>query len=286
MSGHLARLLESGVLSVESWERHRYYRLAGPQIAQALEALAICAPTAPVRSLRQSQAAAAVRFARTCYDHMAGPDEALILAQALRDRGELQDARRIAAHGLSLAGPKGALAPWLRDLALEMGDTRQALAAAEVAFKEEPSLPLYMQMRELDAEGWPARRTELLAYLRRTPRTYYPQGPVDIFLHDGLLDDAIAAVEHGATHILVEQVVTAAIPTHPDWAIKTARGQAEPFMNEGKSQYYGAAARWLAHARDAYRAAGREPEWRAYHQHLLTLHGRKYRLVPLLQQLR
>lgn len=72
ISGHLARLLQSGVLSVEPWGRHRYYHLADPRIAQALEALAICAPTAPVRSLRQSQTAAAVRFARTCYDHLAG----------------------------------------------------------------------------------------------------------------------------------------------------------------------------------------------------------------------
>ncbi len=68
--------------------------------------------------------------------------------------------------------------------------------------------------------------------------------------------------------------------------IKTARGQAEPFMDGGKAQYYGAAVRWLAHARDAYRMAGREAEWQAYHQELMALHDRKYKLVPLLQTLR
>ena len=108
---------------------------------------------------------------------------------------------------------------------------------------------------------------------------------MEIFLHEGLIDDAIAAVAHGATHTVVEQVVDAAVSTRPDWAIKTARGQAEPIMNEGKSQYYGAAARWLARARDAYRAAGREAEWRAFHQELLALHARKYRLMPLLRAL-
>ena len=81
-------------------------------------------------------------------------------------------------------------------------------------------------------------------------------------------------------------MVEAAIATHPDWVIKTARGQAEPFMDGGKAQYYGAAVRWLAHARDAYRRAGREAEWQAYHQELMALHGRKYKLVPMLQTLR
>lgn len=88
MSGHLARLLENGVVSVESWGRHRYYRLADPRIAQALEALAICAPAAPVRSLRQSQTAAAVRFARTCYDHLAGY-AGVALTEALVESGTL-----------------------------------------------------------------------------------------------------------------------------------------------------------------------------------------------------
>ena len=57
-------------------------------------------------------------------------------------------------------------------------------------------------------------------------------------------------------------------------------------MDQGKAQYYDAAARWLARARTAYRHAGREAEWRAYHQELLEQHGRKYKLVPLLKALR
>jgi uncharacterized Zn finger protein len=147
-------------------------------------------------------------------------------------------------------------------------------------------LPVYLQVQELDNEGWPARRAELLEHLRMMPRTYYPDGSVAIFLHEGLIDDAIIAVDHGATHTLVEKVVDAAMSTHPEWVIKTARGQAEPFMDKGKAHYYGVVARWLARARDAYRAAGREAEWLAYHQDLMARHSRKYTLVPLLQQLR
>lgn len=217
--------------------------------------------------------------------HLATPDEAMTVAQALRDRGDLPAALRIAAHGMTLPGRKGGLAPWLRDLAAAAGDLEQALAAALVAFKEEPSLSAYLQVQELDKEGWPARRAELLEHLRTLPRSYYPAGPVAIFLQEGLIDDAIAAVDQGATHTLVEQVVDAALPTHPDWVIKTARGQAEPFLDRGKAHYYGVAARWLARARDAYRVAGREAEWQAYHEELLSRHGRKYTLVPLLRQL-
>jgi DNA-binding transcriptional ArsR family regulator len=71
-SSHLARLRSAGLVTVVSQGRHRYYRLAGPQVAGALEVLARLAPRTPVRSLRQSRQAAALSAARTCYDHLAG----------------------------------------------------------------------------------------------------------------------------------------------------------------------------------------------------------------------
>ena len=43
-SAHLAKLLDGGLVVVESHGRHRYYRLAGPEVARALEALAAIAP--------------------------------------------------------------------------------------------------------------------------------------------------------------------------------------------------------------------------------------------------
>jgi DNA-binding transcriptional ArsR family regulator len=69
---HLRRLLDGGLVKVEPLGRQRYYRLAGQPVAEALEALALIAPPKPVRSLRQSQTAVALRYARTCYDHLAG----------------------------------------------------------------------------------------------------------------------------------------------------------------------------------------------------------------------
>ena len=42
-SGHLAKLLEAGLLTCEARGRHRYYRLADADVAHALEALAVVA---------------------------------------------------------------------------------------------------------------------------------------------------------------------------------------------------------------------------------------------------
>jgi len=71
-SAHLARLLGGGLVTVVQQGRHRYYQLAGPQVAAAIEALAHLSPVSPVRSLRESREAAALAEARTCYDHLAG----------------------------------------------------------------------------------------------------------------------------------------------------------------------------------------------------------------------
>jgi DNA-binding transcriptional ArsR family regulator len=71
-SEHLGRLVHGGLLEVERSGRHRYYRLANERVAAAIESLALVAPRRPVRSLRESTRAAALRRARTCYDHLAG----------------------------------------------------------------------------------------------------------------------------------------------------------------------------------------------------------------------
>jgi DNA-binding transcriptional ArsR family regulator len=71
-SEHLAKLVDAGLFTTERHGRHRYYRMAGPEVAELLEALALLAPASPVRSLRESTRAHAVRSARTCYDHLAG----------------------------------------------------------------------------------------------------------------------------------------------------------------------------------------------------------------------
>ena len=87
-SAHLARLLSGGLVTMIKHGRHRYYRLAGPEVASAIEALAHLSPGMPVHSLRESQDASALAQARTCYDHLAGR-AGVALLQALLAQGIL-----------------------------------------------------------------------------------------------------------------------------------------------------------------------------------------------------
>lgn len=72
ISEHLAALVDGGLLTVVNAGRHRYYTVASPEVAAALEGLARICPGTPVRSLRESVGARSLRLARTCYDHVAG----------------------------------------------------------------------------------------------------------------------------------------------------------------------------------------------------------------------
>jgi DNA-binding transcriptional ArsR family regulator len=90
-SFHLARLVEARFLRVHQRGRHRVFEIANPAVARAVEALAVLAPPAPVRSLRQSQAGQAVRFARICDGHLAGR-AGVALMQAMLAEGLLTQA--------------------------------------------------------------------------------------------------------------------------------------------------------------------------------------------------
>jgi DNA-binding transcriptional ArsR family regulator len=69
-SAHLTKLLDGGLLSVETHGRHRYHRLASPQVAVALEALMTISP--PPRPRARVHKDETLGFARRCYDHLAG----------------------------------------------------------------------------------------------------------------------------------------------------------------------------------------------------------------------
>jgi DNA-binding transcriptional ArsR family regulator len=84
-SSHLSKLVEGGLLSVERHGRHRYFRLARPEVGELIESLARLSPPAPVRSLRQGTHAQAVRYARTCYDHLAGMVGTELMAALIKD---------------------------------------------------------------------------------------------------------------------------------------------------------------------------------------------------------
>lgn len=71
-SFHLAKLVDGKLVKVEKQGRHRYFRLAGEDIAQLLESFLAMSPPPEVRSLKQSSQMKVLQDARTCYDHLAG----------------------------------------------------------------------------------------------------------------------------------------------------------------------------------------------------------------------
>src|SRR6478735_11860601 len=71
-SGHLARLMAGGLLAVAVQGRHRYYRLAGPEVATALEGLMVLAGSQPSSRRLPSRVGEELSRGRTCYDHFAG----------------------------------------------------------------------------------------------------------------------------------------------------------------------------------------------------------------------
>ncbi|HEV2121239.1 MAG TPA: hypothetical protein VGW38_00495 [Chloroflexota bacterium] len=113
---------------------------------------------------------------------------------------------------------------------------------------------------------------------------------VDIFLHEGLVEEAIGELEEspdGFHHYsLVERVADAATHTHPEWVIHICQKRAELIMNAGKSQHYAHTAEWLRRARESASFSGRQSEWQDYISRLLQEHKRKHSLVPLLEQVK
>ena len=72
-SGHLGKLTRARLLSVTQKRRNRYYRIASPLVARMLESIkAVAAIETPARYQPRSAQDDALRFARTCYDHLAG----------------------------------------------------------------------------------------------------------------------------------------------------------------------------------------------------------------------
>jgi DNA-binding transcriptional ArsR family regulator len=90
-SAHLARLAAAGLVGARRAGRHRFYRMARPELVHALEALAVLAPESAPRTHAQARFGRAVRAARTCYDHLAGR-LGVAVTRSLVERGALASA--------------------------------------------------------------------------------------------------------------------------------------------------------------------------------------------------
>jgi DNA-binding transcriptional ArsR family regulator len=81
-SMHLSQLLEGGLVKVAQDGRHRYYQIASPAVAHAVEALGVISSPRKRKPIGEGDA---ISFARTCYDHLAGA-MAVSLAESLQNK--------------------------------------------------------------------------------------------------------------------------------------------------------------------------------------------------------
>lgn len=156
-SAHLAKLLGAHLIAVENQGRHRYFRLAGREVAGLLEHLMSVASRTGLPTVRTGPASSAMRTARVCYDHLAG-DFAVQIFESLERHQSFEPAEggmRLSRRGIALFEDIGidvaALARQRRAqcrTCLDWSERRQHLAGAAGA-------ALFSRFLEL---GW-ARRT-------------------------------------------------------------------------------------------------------------------------------
>jgi DNA-binding transcriptional ArsR family regulator/DNA-binding PadR family transcriptional regulator len=104
-SVHLNRLKEDNLVKVAAQGRHRYYSLQSAKVARALEGLSVLAGRE--RKQFKPKTPEPLRYARTCYDHIAGTLSVLLHDHLLRHgwlRSDLQSDR--AAYILTSEGEK------------------------------------------------------------------------------------------------------------------------------------------------------------------------------------
>jgi uncharacterized Zn finger protein len=215
-------------------------------------------------------------------------EEAFALAKNLRQQGSVEQALEIAQTGLTLLGhPLYDLAIWTSDLAEAQSKPQIALTARVGAFKAKPSFLDYQKIEQLAGASWVGLRPDLLETLSNHTSYGLSAAKVDIFLHEGAIDLAIRAVQNLSYYeaTLVHRVMDAAMSQRPDWVIGNARNRAEEIMNRGKADAYHHAVEWLGKVKAGYEVSGRQAEWLVYYQELAQTHGRKYKLMGLLQKL-
>jgi DNA-binding transcriptional ArsR family regulator len=122
-SFHLRKLMDASLIIVERQGKHSYYRLANERVAATLEAIAALAPVRTEVHLRsrtrhESQRIQDLRFARSCYRHLAG-------ALAVEINLALLDREFLVAHAEKSYGITGLGLEWCRQFGLILPSGRR-----------------------------------------------------------------------------------------------------------------------------------------------------------------
>jgi DNA-binding transcriptional ArsR family regulator len=100
-SNHLTKLLEGNIVKVEIQGRHRYYSFAGPDVAYAVESLAMLAKGNKNIDNRPVLQMTPITYCRSCYDHLAGY-VGVQITEALEQKGCIEKTGKV--YHVSKAG--------------------------------------------------------------------------------------------------------------------------------------------------------------------------------------
>jgi uncharacterized Zn finger protein len=224
-----------------------------------------------------------VEVVKYALEHLAKADDALKLAQALRESRHHAESLKIGERGLKLGGSKASLGGWLGPVEESQGRTAQALEAWQAAFHDSPSLAIWKTIKRLAGSRWKRLRPDLMASLEKG---YDRQARAEVLLDEQEWDAAIKVADK-QTHDyrLIATVADALIKHRPEWVIRASVKQADGLIEKTQSKYYAHAANWLRRAKAAYAELGRNDDWRNYLSKLKEQYKRRPALMANLNGL-
>jgi DNA-binding transcriptional ArsR family regulator len=114
ISMHLSRLLQADLLRVENQGRHRYYKFARKEVAYAIEAMTNLIPL-PAKQI--TEPVPAIKYCRSCYDHLAGKIGVAIANSLIKQKIILdhEDAFKVSSKGKK----------WFQAIGIPLDDLQQ-----------------------------------------------------------------------------------------------------------------------------------------------------------------
>ncbi len=103
-SNHLSHLQIAGLLKSEKQGRHKYYRFANERVAQTIENIAGLMPVSRIPGSAEPSNINGIKYARTCYDHLAGKIGVQLTDSLLKNKWLIPGDNQ---YEVSVAGNKG-----------------------------------------------------------------------------------------------------------------------------------------------------------------------------------